>query len=254
MGRLDNKVAIITGAAGGQGKVEAKLFAQEGAKVIATDLNDTLLAETVAEINAELGTDAVVGLKHNIGVESDWVDVAAKAIETFGRIDVLINNAAIPGKTREDVWDIDAEETTRILNVNITGTLLGIKAVMPELKKNGKGSIVNISSAAGLVGGISGGSVAYSSTKGALRAITKEVALDVAADGVRVNTLYPGLIRTPIMDNFSKEANDAVLAKIPVGFIAEPIDIAYGVLFLATDEARFVTGTDIIIDGGFTAQ
>jgi len=254
MGRLDNKVAIITGAAGGQGKVEAKLFAQEGAKVIATDLNDTLLAETVAEINAELGTDAVVGLKHNIGVESEWVDIAAKAIETFGRIDILINNAAIPGKTREDVWDIDAEETTRILNVNITGTLLGIKAVMPELKRNGTGSIVNISSAAGLVGGISGGSVAYSSTKGALRAITKEIALDVAPAGVRVNTIYPGLINTPIMRSFSEEVTSAVLAKIPMGFAAEPIDIAYGVLFLASDEARFVTGTDIIIDGGYTAQ
>jgi 2,5-dichloro-2,5-cyclohexadiene-1,4-diol dehydrogenase 2 len=254
MGRLENKVAIVTGAAGGQGKVEAKLFAQEGAKVVATDLDDTLLAETVAEINAELSTDAVIGLKHNIAVESEWVDVAAKAIETFGRIDILINNAAIPGKTREDVWDIDAEETTRIVNVNITGTLLGIKAVMPELKKNGTGSIVNISSAAGLVGGISGGSVAYSSTKGALRAITKEIALDVAPAGVRVNTIYPGLINTPIMRAFSEEVTAAVLAKIPMGFAAEPIDIAYGVLFLASDEARFVTGTDIIIDGGFTAQ
>ncbi|MET9014935.1 glucose 1-dehydrogenase [Streptomyces olivaceoviridis] len=253
MGRLDNKVAIITGAAGGQGKVEAKLFAQEGAKVLATDLNDTLLAESVAEINKELGTDAVIGVKHNIASESDWADVVSKAVEAFGTVDILINNAAIPGKTREDVWDIDAEETSRILDVNILGTLHGIKAVMPHMKKNGKGSIVNISSAAGLVGGISGGSVAYSSTKGALRAITKEVAVDVAKAGVRVNTLYPGLIHTPIMDSFSKEVTEAVLAKIPVGFAAEPIDIAYGVLYLASDEARFVTGTDIIIDGGFTA-
>jgi len=253
MGRLDNKVAIITGAAGGQGKVEAKLFAQEGAKVIATDMNDTLLAETVAEINAELGTDAVIGLKHNIANESDWVEVVLTAVETFGKIDILINNAAMPGKTREDIWDIDAEEVTRILNVNITGTLLGIKAVMPQLKKSGAGSIVNISSAAGLVGGISGGSVAYSSTKGALRAITKEIALDVATDGVRVNTVYPGLINTPIMRAFSKEVTEAVLAKIPMGFAAEPIDIAYGVLYLANDESRFVTGTDVIIDGGYTA-
>ena len=125
---------------------------------------------------------------------------------------------------------------------------------MPVMKNNGAGSIVNISSAAGLVGGISGGSVAYSSTKGSLRAITKEVALDVAKDGVRINTVYPGLIRTPIMEAFSKETTEAVLAKIPVGFAADPIDIAYGMLFLAADESRFVTGTDIIIDGGYTAQ
>ncbi len=254
MGRLNNKVAIITGAAGGQGKVEAKLFAQEGAKVIATDLNDTLLAETVAEINAELGSESVIGFKHNIATESDWNDVIAKAVEAFGAVDILINNAAVPGKTREDVWDIDAEETTRILNVNITGTLLGIKAVMPHMKKSSTGSIVNISSAAGLVGGISGGSVAYSSTKGALRAITKEIALDVAKVGIRVNTVYPGLINTPIMRAFSEETTAAVLAKIPMGFAAEPEDIAYGVLFLASDESRFVTGTDIIIDGGYTAQ
>jgi len=253
MGRLDNKVAIITGAAGGQGKTEAKLFAQEGAKVVATDINDTLLAQTVAELNAELGSEAVLGLKHNIAVESEWTDVVAKATEAFGKVDILINNAAIPGKTHEDVWDIDAEETARILSVNITGTLLGIKAVMPGMKSNGTGSIVNISSAAGLVGGISGGSVAYSATKGALRAITKEIALDVARAGIRVNTLYPGLINTPIVQNFSKEVTEAVLSRIPVGFAAEPIDIAYGVLYLASDESRFVTGTDVVVDGGFTA-
>lgn len=253
MGRLDNKVAIVTGAAGGQGKVEAKLFAQEGAKVIATDINDTLLAETVAEINAELGTNSVLGVKHNIASESDWVVVVEQGIATFGRIDILINNAAIPGKNRGDVWDIDVDETTRILNVNITGTLLGIKAVMPELEKNGTGSIVNISSASGLVGGISSGSVAYSSTKGALRTITKEISVDVAPSGVRVNTVLPGLINTPILRDYPKEAA-AVTAKIPLGFPAEPIDIAYGVLFLASDEARFVTGSEMVIDGGYTAQ
>ena len=165
----------------------------------------------------------------------------------------MINNAAIPGKNRGDVWDIDVEETTRILDVNITGTLLGIKAVMPELKKNGTGSIINISSAASLVGGISSGSVAYSSTKGALRTITKEIAVDVARDGVRVNTVLPGLINTPILRDYPKEAA-AVTAKIPLGFPAEPIDIAYGVLFLASDEARFLTGSEMVIDGGYTAQ
>lgn len=125
---------------------------------------------------------------------------------------------------------------------------------MPQMKTIGAGSIVNISSAAGLVGGISGGSVVYSSTKGALRAITKEIALDVAKTGIRVNTVYPGPINTPIMQAFSEEVTAAVLAKIPMGFAADPLDIAYGVLYLASDESRCVTGTDIIIDGGYTAQ
>lgn len=254
MGRLENKIAIITGAAGGQGKVEARLFAQEGAKVIATDLNDTLLAATVKEINDELGYDAVLGVKHDISSESDWTGVVAKTIEAFGTIDILVNNAAMPGKTREDVWAIDVEETARILSVNLTGTLLGIKAVMPEMKKNGRGSIINISSASGLVGGISGGSVAYSSTKAALGGISKEISIGVAKDGIRVNTVWPGLIRTPIMEAFSKEVSEAVLSRIPMGFAAEPVDIAYGVLFLASDEARFVTGADLVMDGGYTAQ
>lgn len=254
MGRLDDKVAIITGAAGGQGKVEAKLFAQEGAKVVATDVNDTLLMETIQEINAELGRDAVVGFKQDISDEREWADVVTKTIDKFGKIDILINNAAMPGKTHDDVWDIDVEETRRILDVNIIGVLLGMKAVMPEMKKNGIGSIVNISSVAGLVAGISGGSLAYVAAKSALTGATKEVALSVAKEGIRVNTLYPGLVHTPIMDSFSKEITEATLAKVPVGFAAEPIDIAYGVLFLASDEARFVTGTDILIDGGFTAQ
>lgn len=253
MGRLNDKVAIITGAASGQGKVEAKLFAQEGARVVATDLNEALLVAAVAELNADLGSEAVLGLKQDIAVESDWVDVVARTVEAFGKVDILINNAAIPGKAREDIWDIDAEETMRILNINILGTMLGIKAVMPEMKRNGRGSIVNISSAAGLVGGISGGSVAYSSTKGALRAITKEVALDVARAGVRVNTVFPGLINTPLMQQQSPEIVEAVLSRIPVGFPAEPIDIAYGVLYLASDEARFTTGADFILDGGYTA-
>ncbi|NWK94312.1 hypothetical protein DM806_01115 [Sphingobium lactosutens] len=254
MGRLNDKVAIITGAAGGQGKVEARLFAQQGAMVVASDLNDVLLMATVKEINDELGREAVLGVCHDIASEQDWQHVAARTINTFGAIDILVNNAAMPGKTREDVWAIDVEETTRILNVNLTGTLLGIKAVMPEMKRKGRGSIVNISSAAGLVGGISGGSVAYSATKAAIGGITKEIAIGVAGEGIRVNTVWPGLIRTPIMESFSKEVTEAVLAKVPMGFAAEPIDIAYGVLFLASDEARFVTGADIVIDGGFTAQ
>jgi NAD(P)-dependent dehydrogenase (short-subunit alcohol dehydrogenase family) len=243
MNRLKDKVAIITGAAGGQGKAEAKLFVQEGAKVIATDMNGEMLLKTVKEINDELGGESVVAVKHDIAIEEEWAGVFSKAIEKFGKVDILVNNAGMPGKTHENVWDIDTK-----------GTLLGIKTVMPEMIKNGKGSIINISSAAGLVGGISGGSVAYSATKAALQGITKEIAIDVAKKGVRVNTVFPGLVHTPIMDSFSKEVTELTLSKVPMGFPAEPIDLAYAVLFLASDESRFTTGADFIIDGGFTAQ
>ena len=116
MGRLTGKVAIITGAAGGQGKVEAKLFAKEGAHVVLTDLNEELLMKTVKEINDEMKSEVVIGIKHNVGVEQDWEEVVAQTVQRFGKVDILINNAAIPGKTRENVWDIDADETRNILN------------------------------------------------------------------------------------------------------------------------------------------
>lgn len=254
MGRLTGKVAIITGSAGGQGKVEARLFAKEGANVVLTDLNDELLMRTVKEINDEMTSEVVIGIKHNVSVEQDWEEVVAQTVQRFGKVDILINNAAIPGKTRENVWDIDAEETRNILNVNTVGVLLGIKAVMPEMKKVGKGSIVNISSAAALVGGVSGGAVAYSSSKGAVLSLTKEIALDVGKDGVRVNSVYPGLINTPILDAFEAEIKNKIIENIPVGFIADPLDVAYGVLYLASDESRFVTGTELVIDGGYTAK
>lgn len=254
MARLEGKVAIITGAGGGQGKVEARLFASEGAKVVATDLNEELLNETVKELNAELKSDNIIGVKQNVADEQDWKEVVAKTVQEFGKVDILINNAAIPGKTREDVWDIDSEETQRILNINTVGVLLGIKAVVPEMKNNGNGSIINISSAAALVGGVSGGAVAYTASKGAVLSLTKEIALDVGKHGIRVNSVYPGLIRTPIMDSFADEVKNKIIENIPVGFVADPKDVAYGVLYLASDESRFVTGTELVIDGGYTAK
>lgn len=254
MGRLNGKVAIITGAGGGQGKVEAKLFAQEGAKVVATDINEELLKQTVKELNNELNSEMIRGIKQNVANEKDWEDVVAQTVKAFGKVDILVNNAAIAGKTRENVWDIDAEETQRILNINTVGVLLGIKAVVPEMKKNGSGSIINISSAAALVAGVSGGAVAYTASKGAVLSLTKEIALDVGKDGIRVNSVYPGLIRTPILDSFDDEIKNKIIENIPVGFVADPKDVAYGVLYLASDESRFVTGTELVIDGGYTAK
>lgn len=254
MGRLDNKVAIVTGASSGIGTAEVRLLAEEGARVIATGRNEERLRAVVSDINAHLGSERVLGVTHEIEVVSDWERVVAQAVDAFGRLDILVNNAAIPGQLRQDAWNIDPDEAERILKTNVVGALIGIKAAMPELLKSGAASIVNISSAGGLVGGVSGGSAAYSASKAGLGALSREIALSVARKGVRVNTVYPGLVRTPILENFSRERIEQTLSKIPVGFAADPIDIAYGVLYLASDESRFVTGTDLIIDGGHTAQ
>lgn len=254
MERLTNKVAIVTGASGGMGKAEVQLLAEEGARVVATGRNASRLRQIVAEVNEQLGSERVLGVTHDITVETDWVRVVTTATEAFGGLDILVNNAAMPGQLRKDAWDIDADEAAQILATNVVGALLGIKVAMPELKRSGSASIVNISSAAGLVGGVSAGSVAYASSKAALGAVSREIALNVAKDGVRLNTVYPGLVRTPILDNFPKERIEATLANIPVGFAAEPIDIAYAVVYLASDESRFMTGADLVIDGGHTAQ
>ncbi|MGO4250444.1 SDR family NAD(P)-dependent oxidoreductase [Paenarthrobacter sp. RAF54_2] len=254
MGRLADKVAIITGASGGVGGALVKLFADEGARVLATGRNEARLNELVTDVNRQLNSERVLGVTHDITNENDWAGAVAQAVDAFGRLDILVNNAAIPGRASEEPWNFDAENATTVLTTNIMGAMLGIRAVMPELTKSGAGSIVNVSSAAAFVGGVSGGSAAYASSKAAVGALSREVALGVAKDGVRVNTVYPGLVRTPILENFPEERIARTLSKIPMGFAADPIDIAYGVLYLASDESRFMTGADLVIDGGHTAQ
>ncbi|MGO4860270.1 SDR family NAD(P)-dependent oxidoreductase [Arthrobacter sp. 2MCAF14] len=247
-------MAIITGASGGVGGALVKLFADEGARVLATGRNEARLNELVSDVNRQLNSERVLGVTHDITNENDWASAVAQAVDAFGRLDILVNNAAIPGLASEEPWNFDAENATTVLTTNIMGAMLGIKAVMPELTKSGAGSIVNVSSAAAFVGGVSGGSAAYASSKAAVGALSREIALGVAKDGVRVNTVYPGLVRTPILENFPEERIARTLSKIPMGFAADPIDIAYGVLYLASDESRFMTGADLVIDGGHTAQ
>ncbi|WP_441415605.1 SDR family NAD(P)-dependent oxidoreductase [Arthrobacter sp. 2MCAF14] len=251
---MADKVAIITGASGGVGGALVKLFADEGARVLATGRNEARLNELVSDVNRQLNSERVLGVTHDITNENDWASAVAQAVDAFGRLDILVNNAAIPGLASEEPWNFDAENATTVLTTNIMGAMLGIKAVMPELTKSGAGSIVNVSSAAAFVGGVSGGSAAYASSKAAVGALSREIALGVAKDGVRVNTVYPGLVRTPILENFPEERIARTLSKIPMGFAADPIDIAYGVLYLASDESRFMTGADLVIDGGHTAQ
>ncbi|MFF2482351.1 glucose 1-dehydrogenase [Paenibacillus sp. NPDC058071] len=251
MGRLAGKVAIITGAAGGQGAAEAKLFAKEGAKVIATDMQLELLQKTVAEINAEFGEQAIA-VQHNVTNEEDWKRVADEAIARFGKIDILVNNAGILGKLTGDIEEYSLDEWNTMMNVNATGNFLGMRAVIGEMKKNKKGSIVNISSIAGLVG--RQGGVHYQASKGAVRLLSKSVAADAAAYGIRVNSVHPGTVASPMSNHIlAADTQNLSATRIPLGRVAVPEEIAYPVLFLASDEASFITGAEIVVDGGETS-
>ncbi len=248
MSRLSGKVAIITGAASGQGAVEAKIFAEEGAKVVATDMQEELLNTVVDEINSKFG-DVALAMKHNVANEDEWIEIVRKTIDKFGKVDILINNAGITGG-QLPLEEITVEEWNKVMDVNALSNFLGIKHVVPEMKKVGKGSIVNISSLAGIHG--LGGIGAYGASKGATRILTKGAARDLGPDHIRVNSIHPGFIETPMISNFTsnEEARSGVISNIPLNYLGNPEDVAYAALFLASDEARFITGEEMIIDGG----
>jgi cyclopentanol dehydrogenase len=250
MSRLNNKVAIVTGAAGGMGAAEAKLFAQEGAEVMATDIHEEKLKIWV-EAAQKLGLN-IVWMKHDVTSESDWALVATKTKELFGRIDILVNNAGIyPAgltldTTTKEMWD-------KVLAINLTGPFLGCKTVVPYMRNVGGGSIVNIASIAGFVGG---NGTAYSASKGGLHMLTKDLAVALANDKIRVNGISPGGVLTPMTEPMmqSEEMKAVVKAMSPQGRMADAIEIAYGALFLASDEASFATGTELVLDGGMIAR
>ena len=248
MGRLAGKVAIVTGAASGQGVAEARLFAQEGAKVVATDMNEALLNEVVAEINAK-HSDAAIAIKHNVAEEADWIQVVNESVEKFGKVDVLVNNAGISGNIHA-LEEITVEEWHKVMNINALGNFLGMKHVVPEMRKVGGGSIVNISSLAGING--YGMLTPYAASKGATRILTKGAANQLGPDKIRVNSVHPGFVDTPMIAQYTsnEEAYNYLVSTIPLRTIAQPEDIAYAVLYLASDESRFVTGEELIIDGG----
>jgi NAD(P)-dependent dehydrogenase (short-subunit alcohol dehydrogenase family) len=248
MGRLNGKVAIITGAASGQGAVEARLFVKEGARVVATDVQFELLQEVVNGINREYGEGAIAA-RHDVADEAGWKQVLSLAIDSFGKVDVLINNAGMTGS--QTPWDrITTDEWRRVMDVNSFGNFLGIRCVVPEMRKVGGGSIVNISSLAGING--IGGITPYTASKGATRTLTKGAAVRLAPERIRVNSVHPGYIVTPMIEGFLKkeEARKAIESSIPLPYLGRPEDVAYAVLFLASDEAAFITGAEFIIDGG----
>lgn len=245
--RLENKVVIITGAANGIGREEAILFAKNGAKVVVTDINEEALQETVEAIRM-LGGEAL-GIRQDVSVEEDWQEVVLKTEAEFGQLDILINNAAI--LSRNGLAETTLDEFLKIQSINSIGTFLGMKYGAALIKKTaGKGSIINTSSGSGLVG--TPGSTAYHASKGAVRLMTKSAALELAKDFIRVNSIHPGVIETAMSGG--KNGQHHLSDKIPMKCLGKPIDIAYGALYLASDESRFVTGSELIIDGGYTAQ
>jgi NAD(P)-dependent dehydrogenase (short-subunit alcohol dehydrogenase family) len=249
--RLAGKVALISGGARGMGAVEAKLFAHEGAKLV---LGDVLHDEGCAmeqEIRRAGGEAFFVQL--DVTREAQWASAVDCALQRFGKLDVLVNNAGIGGPGR--VEDVTLEEWTRVMDVNSTGVFLGTKACIPAMRQAGGGSIVNISSQLGLVG-VDNSSPQYQASKGAVRLLTKATAIQYAKEKIRANSVHPGPIVTPMTEARRKDPQTYALtvSRIPLGRYGEPEEVAYGVLYLASDESRFVTGAELVIDGGWTAQ
>ena len=248
--RLQGKVALITGAARGQGAAEARLFAQEGAKVVLADVTDQEGIAVATEI-AEEGADAIY-VHLDVTNEAEWEAAIIETVSKFGKLDILVNNAGI--WRRGHVTETSSEQWDSILDVNSKGVFLGTKAAIPEMRKAGGGSIVNISSTAGLVG--SRTSAAYSASKGAVRIFSKSTAIQYASEGIRANSIHPGPIDTDMGDQVWPDATsrEASISRTALARIGTAKDIAYGALYLASDEASFVTGSDLVIDGGVTAQ
>ena len=248
--RLEGKVALISGGARGQGAAEARLFVQEGARVVVADILEGEGEGVVADIREGGGDASFVRL--DVTSEDDWRSAVEFTVETYGRLDVLINNAAIYRRT--PIVDTDLEEWKRIMDVNSTGVFLGTKRAVPAMQASGGGSIINVSSTAGLVG--SGRGSAYGASKGSVRLFTKYTAIQHARDGIRANSIHPGPIDTEmIADNISTpEGRAESESRVPLGRIGTVMDVAYGALFLASDEASYMTGAELVIDGGVTAR
>ncbi|WP_421989889.1 glucose 1-dehydrogenase [Qipengyuania sp.] len=246
-GRLSGKAALISGGASGLGEAQAMLFAREGASVLIGDLQTDKGDAVVESIKGEGGDAAFVHLE--VTAMNSWTAAVGEAVSRFGKLTTLVNNAGVfhPGGIVEETkegWD-------RMIAINQTGVFLGMKAASEALLASGNGAIVNISSLFGLMG--SPNAISYHASKAAVRLMGKAGALEFAKKGIRVNTIFPGQIKTPILGDISPEQDKAIKAAIPMGDAGEPIDVAYASLYLASDEAKYVSGAEIWVDGAWYA-
>jgi 3(or 17)beta-hydroxysteroid dehydrogenase len=255
MDRVKGKIAIITGAASGLGEADALLLAKEGAKVVVADIDEVKGNKVVEEIRREGGK--AIFVKHDVTSEKNWENLIEKTLSEFGKLDILVNNAGI--QIIKEVEDISLEEWRRLMSVNLDGVFLGTKHAIKAMKGSEGGSIINMSSAVGIVGTVDNTS-AYCASKGAVRLFTKAVALECSKAGrnynIRVNSVHPGVIETPMVAAMARDkaVKETLENAHPIGFIGKPIDVAYAVLYLASDESRLVTGAEMVIDGGWTAR
>jgi cyclopentanol dehydrogenase len=250
MDRLKSKVALISGGARGQGAAEARLFVNEGAKVVIGDVRDDLCQATASEINKAAGAQAVIAVHLDVTRAADWRAAVDTSIRSFGGLDVLVNNAGIFNMsgledTSEELWD-------SIVNINQKGVWLGMRETVAAMRKRGGGSIINISSVAGLTG--SSGSTAYHGTKGAVRLLTKAAAVQYGPEKIRVNSVHPGIINTEMIDIIPARVRTELNHVVPLRREGTPEDVAKLVLFLASDDSSYCTGSEFIVDGGLTAM
>jgi NAD(P)-dependent dehydrogenase (short-subunit alcohol dehydrogenase family) len=247
--RLANKVALITGGARGQGAAEGRLFVNEGASVVLTDVLDKDGERLAAELNRGSTKERAVYLHLDVSKAADWDRAVSAAERQFGGLDILVNNAGI--LSLAGIEQTSEEEWQQVIDINQKGVWLGMKAVVSAMRKRSGGSIINISSIYGLIG--SGGSAAYHASKGAVRLLTKTAALEFAGDKIRVNSVHPGIITTPMVEAIDRELRAGILSLVPARREGRPEEIAYGVLFLASEESSYMTGAELVIDGGYTA-
>lgn len=240
MMRLKDEVAIVTGGSMGLGRAIAELFAEEGATVVSGDIRQP-----------EQETDGIESEHLDVSKYSDWEALVERVLQRHGKIDILVNNAGVIG-SYENIDVVDLKYWDSTIAVNLTGVFYGMRAVIPAMRQAGGGAIVNVSSIWGITA--AAGNPAYHASKGAVRILSKNAAMTYATQNIRINSLHPGQMDTPLVRGQAKEVTQSVLDATPMGRISNPREVAYGALFLASKEASFVTGAELVVDGGYTAQ